>query len=848
MRKTTYLERAVLTGILIVMAILLLALYPFRKFRREVVLPRDDFPVGTMLTVNEKTTVVQRFTTEFEDVKAIEIYVQSLDGGRYMQIHVNDIYGPERANRYIDLAEEKLPGYVRVPLDIKIPTDTYEMIVIDAIRASFRLQTEDVAAVPQEWDQMLREKGEDLPGLHLRMNVIYDLPVDGKTTLLYGVVVILCALLLSLAVRFFFRKFPEKNRLIVVRDAWKRVIQILSAVFFAVLFVLNFPLKSFDGYASEILFYAAGIVMAAGITFYVIHRLFGDLSVEIRPEWRSRIMSAFLALAIDHAVDYVNGFYDIHHALSMRRLVICLFVMLVIACFPRHLLHPLSLVYTVAAIAASLWYLKGHLMPDTESFYVTQNELVRLQAGMMAVLGYIILLLLLHARESLRRRPEGERLRLLTDAVQRITPYGILSVLTALAMMLFANGRLWLFNMVILYVLLYAGISAFGLKERWFQIFSEGVMMHFLASLVFCLLHRAYQFWVFMRFPFVFTTVTVTGEYLVMVLAVAAVRLALKLQKLPGGTKWRDCFRAAALEIFFFGTVSAYLIITITRLAWASAFGMLVVALFLAGRRNRLRTAVIMVFSAMLLFVPVFTMQRIVPSLVSDHRFVGDWEETVTFGGVRGTVPSDSPFYMRFGRFVDMIGLRLKGESDGYRMRLVDPMNYDADGNPLYDHDGSVLTQEMREAAEAAAAQETEEIQTTEEEETVEEEEAGFDITNGRLSIWKSYLAECNATGHEGEENENTVGGHAHNTYIQAMFDHGIPVGILFSLWIGITILTGALRYRKTKNSMACLQTVLVAGYACISVAEWTFHPGNPAAMMFLAGIATLMTKEKETA
>ncbi|MBQ6734065.1 MAG: hypothetical protein IJR00_04055 [Lachnospiraceae bacterium] len=854
MRKTTYLERAVITGILIVAAILLLALYPFRKFRREVVLPRDDFPVAEAVTVNEETLVVQRFQTEFEKLAAIEIYVESLDGGRYMQVHLNEIYGPERANRYIDLAKEKIPGYVRVPLEVEVPIDAPKMIDVCAIRSSFRLQTEDVSALPAEWDTQLFSAGELQEGSHLRMRILYDLPVDGKTTILRGGIILLAALLLCAAVHLFFKKFPQYNRLIVVRDAWKRVIQVLTAAFFATIFVMNFPLKRFDAYAGEILFYAVGIALAAAIAFYVIHRLFGDISVTIMPLWRSWLMSACLALAIYFSVNYVNGFYDIFHFIAMRQLAICLFVLLIAAVFPKDLLRPVSLVYLPCAAFAVFWYVRQTVAAAEEAPDEMHMKLIRLKALLMAFLGYVILLMLLRLADALRKRAAAERLQMVTGAAKRISPYGLLTILTAVCLMVFANGRLWVFNLVILYVLLYAGIFGFGLKEQWFRIFSEGVMMHFLASLLYSLLHRAYQHWYFHRFPFVFSTVTVTGGYLVLVLAVASVRLVLKLQTLPKGTSVKECFRAACLEFFFFGTVAAYLVLTVTRLAWVSAAGMLVVALFLAGKNNRLRTAGMMCAAVLLLFIPVFTMQRIVPSLVSDHRAAGGWEDSVTFGSIRGTIPTDSPFYMRFGRFIDIVGARLSHGEISFPMRPVDPLNYDAEGRPLYAHDGTPLQLPdgslMEEPLPESAPQEEETVPAEGAEpsgDSTDETVAGPGLAGGRVAVWKAYLAELDMKGHETMSNENTIADHAHNTYLQAMFDHGIPAGLLFSAWIGITIVTAGLRYRKKRDAMSLLQTVLTAGFAFVSLAEWTFHPGNPLTLMFLAVIVTLMTRERET-
>ncbi|MBR0093147.1 MAG: hypothetical protein IJP92_15775 [Lachnospiraceae bacterium] len=839
MRKTTYLSRAVSYGILLIAALILIALYPLRLFRREVELSSGGAASDTVLTANAASFVTQHFRPEFNKIAAIEVYVEALDAGRYMEVHVNDTYAWERAYRVIDLATEKIPGWVRIPLGVSIPVGNPENLLINGRRATFRLQAETVTAESRVTYQGLYGAEGLQEGLRLRMRVIYDLPVNGRTTLFAGVMTLLAALLLIAAVHGFFRRFESLNRLIVVRDAWKRVAQASAAVFFAFLFFLNYPLKAFDDHAGEILFYGIGIVLAAVSVFYLIHRLFGDLSLVIRPLWRSWLMSILFAFAIEHACDYANGFYDINHYIAARQMAVCMLLMLIVAAFPHHVFHPVSIAALAGAAAVGLWYVQGHLQPETEQYYEINNKLVRLQAAVMVLAFYVAVLLLLHAGSVLREQKEP--FRKIRQSFGRITPYGYLTMAVFACMMLFANTRTWLYTLVILYALLYTGITAFGLRERWFHIFSDGVTLHFFASVLFCLLHRAYQHWMFPRYPFIFTTETVTGQYLVLVLAVATVRMTIKLQKLPSGTSLWESFRAVCLEFFFFGVVSVYLFLTITRLAWLSGLAMFFVALVLAGRHCRLRMAVLACASLLLLFAPVFTMQRALPAIRSDHRYVGGWEELVTPSGIMGDIPTDSPFYMRAGRFFDMIRIRLTGQDPTFRMRRVDPYNYDAEGNLLYGENGEPVAPATGEEEDGESAGKTADVSASD----TPEAEEGYDFSSGRRGIWRAYLERMNLTGHELMYIEGEAPYHAHNTYLQAMYDHGVPVGLLFSAWIGITIITGALRYRKSRTEMPYLQTVMSFAFACLGVAEWIFHLGNPATVLFLGTLAPLMTKER---
>ena len=111
-----------------------------------------------------------------------------------------------------------------------------------------------------------------------------------------------------------------------------------------------------------------------------------------------------------------------------------------------------------------------------------------------------------------------------------------------------------------------------------------------------------------------------------------------------------------------------------------------------------------------------------------------------------------------------------------------------------------------------------------------EEAEEEDSYTNGRLYIFKQYYTHLNAFGHEEmgitEANGNFLV-HAHNIYLQAAYDHGIYVGIVFIL-LGVgTLIQSLLYYRRRKNDTVCaaLPFAILVLFAVAGLAEWIFHP-----------------------
>ena len=127
-----------------------------------------------------------------------------------------------------------------------------------------------------------------------------------------------------------------------------------------------------------------------------------------------------------------------------------------------------------------------------------------------------------------------------------------------------------------------------------------------------------------------------------------------------------------------------------------------------------------------------------------------------------------------------------------------------------------------------------------------EEAEEEDSYTNGRLYIFKQYYTHLNAFGHEEmgitEANGNFLV-HAHNIYLQAAYDHGIYVGIVFIL-LGVgTLIQSLLYYRRRKNDTVCaaLPFAILVLFAVAGLAEWIFHPCCPIACCLLLTLAPLL-------
>ena len=467
--------------------------------------------------------------------------------------------------------------------------------------------------------------------------------------------------------------------------------------------ICNFPLKLYSNIKSEIVFYSVGLVIAAVTGFYLIRAAFRNRSA-CELDLKDRLVMLFIAMAIAYSCEYMNGTYDIYHYIALRQVTLCLLAAALSAAFSRReLINKISLGYLIAGGSAALIYSRINRPDISDKDYLLNNKIVELNALLGFIIGFTIVCTAVRIVKHTAVDKRSFKLR--------FSAYGAVSFLLAALLCIFNNGRPEALIMCAVFALLSYSFKAYIKNGSWYEIVSGGIRLNFYLSVIYSLLFRTLKAYMLARFGFVFQTATVTGEYLSLMTGLALVMLMIKALKLSPGMKLKDVILSLLAEIVFFAAASVYMLLSMSRLGFLTvsltAFFLIVLGAFVYSKQSaaqKLRrflgfgagSVIILVLSVVILFFPVYTLQRTIPVMVNRSHIYMMYEEGLVSEytpQLYGTPEWDSAFYMSHNRFFYMFFERFSKHLN-LETKPIDPSNYDKDGKRLYGADGAPRSEE----------------------------------------------------------------------------------------------------------------------------------------------------------
>ncbi len=812
-----------------------LILWPFRLIHEEVRAESGRQQVAVSEAVNADRVVQQRFIAQYDRLKEIEIYLAEWTEGEKLNFVLRDASMQTLMQQVIDTGDmETIPGYLKVQVNIDTEVGRDYYFLLQGVESEFHVAyTDNAGENVNIYIGALYYDGVEDTERCVIADYVYEVPLrKGKTLAAYAAF-LLVGVLVSWLSTLYYRRQPERNTLLTVERSMRFILNPLIVVAAVVAAVAIGPCRLFTTDTYSILFYETGVVFAAVAALYAVnHDRTGiatdrTVFVVLRERWRDDLQSAMFAGAIWGCCNYMNALYEIHHTVAYRQVLIFLALALIVTFQKREIFCWYHLIYGVVAALIGPMYYRDALIAlvekSTQAGLAEPGELeikalkLTVWAGVFA--GFVIL----------------NALKLLfTRKIERISiPYGILVGVFFVLLILYRNTRGWPVFLVCCFTLYYLRMASGVKRTILLHNIVNGILLHFVLTVGYCLLHRPYMYFRYYRYPFHFHTVTISAVYLALVVCAALVKFLDAYGRRPS-------LAGTYKELTVLGVSAMYLLFTLSRTGYLAIFVTAVVVIpvaFFSGKtlalkekwRRFLGGMGLMFLSVIISFPVMFTAQRTVPAVAADIRSheIEDFPVELVHGR-----DMDSYYYITVERFIQTFQMKVLGIP---QEKCLNAFHYfsKADGeseyrSPYLEYGGRILLASSEDMAAAAE----------------NEEEESF--TNGRLYIFERYFERLNNAGHEDMgvmEPDGNYLAHAHNIYLQVAYDHGLFVGGVFLL-LGIgTLVQAVLYYRRHREDRECalFPLALLLLFAVAGLTEWIFHPCCPIACCLLLVMAPLL-------
>lgn len=863
-------RQAICGTVWIVALCAVLALWPLRLVNETVVSDSNKQVVMESEEITSGYVVQQMFIAQYDKLKNIDIYFTDGTIGEEFNFVLYDAAMNRMMQQVISTEDMSgMPGYCTVQVNIDTEVGKEYYYLIQGIDTPFRVAYEDTATSGNIYNGTLYYGNvEDMEHCMIA-SYVYEVPLRKGRTLVCDALFLLSGILVTFLTGKYYGERPEKNTLLTVEQTVKTVCNPLVLAAGLAACIAVYPCKLFSTNTVSVLFFEASIVLAVLIALYAINHnrtgLASDRTVLdiLKENWQNYLQSALFAGAIWACCNYMNGLYEIHHTVAYRQLLIFFALSVIVTYKAKDIFNLWHLVYAVAAAVIGFQY-----YTNASAALENPDELQILTVKLTAWAGILAGVVIIGTIRHLARRK-----------VRNLSLwYCALVALFFMLIIIYRNTRGWPIYLVCSFVLFYLNMAAWEKKAVLLKNICNGILFHFGAMVVYCLLHRPYMFFQYYRYPFIFHTVTMSAVYLALVVCAALVKFMDAYGK-------RQQLAAVYKELLVFGVAAVYLLFTLSRTGYLAIVVMAVVMIpvmsfSMKNRwRSMFRSIGMMLVAALLCFPVTFTAQRMVPAVTAEPK-MHEIEELPT--EIMHGRYMDSFYYITIQRFIQVFQMKILGIPEEESLRAIymvsdageeisqkpfmlpgPPVDAvqgiglldtgeillasseDAAGGVVDASDGGDSADALEDVQDGDGAQES-----GAEGEYPEEEES---YTNGRLEIFRLYYENLNKVGHDDmgimEPNGN-YNVHAHNIYLQVAYDHGIYVGAVFILLGAGTFVQAAVYFHKRKKDRECaaLPLALLILFAVAGLTEWIFHPCSSIAYCLLLTMAPLLIDSHKAA
>lgn len=827
-------RQAVCGTVWVIIVCAVLSMWPLRLIKETIVSDSNRQMVMESGEIVSGSAVQQMFAAQYDRLKNINIYITEGTIGEEFNFVLYDAAMGVIMQQVINTKDMKsIPGDCRVQVNIDTEVGQAYYFAVQEMESPFRTGFEETEASGNPYNGAAFYGGVEDREHSMIASYEYEIPLRKGRTLVWDALFVLSGIAVTYLTGIYYKKHPEKNTLVTVEKTVKVVCNPLIVLSAVGACVAVWPCRLFSTNTVSNVFFVASILLSAVFLLYAVnHNRTGiasdrTLVTVLEENWQNYLQSALFAGAIWSCCNYMNGLFELHHTVAYRQMLVFLALAVLVTYPKKHLFNLINLLYCVIAAVVG-WRYYQKTLPTLENPQELDITVLKLTVWVGILTGLVLIGTI---RFLVKRQVRGLSLW-----------YSLLVGGFFTLIILYRNTRGWPIYLVCAFTLYYLNMAAWEKKAVLLRNICNGVLFHFGAMVVYCLLHRPYMFFQYYRYPFIFHTVTISAVYLAMVVCAALVKFL---------DAYRRSQRLAAVykELAVLGVSAVYLLFTLSRTGYLAVAGMGVILIpvmclsMKQGLRCMLRGIGIMALAVVLCFPVTFTAQRIVPAVAARPQLHEIEELPVEI--VHGR-DMDSYYYITIQRFIQVFQMKILGIPEEESLRaiyMVADAEEEQQRNRLLTGAEPILlasAEDTAAGAEAAAEAAAE-----------ENPEAEDNYTNGRMEIFRAYYKNLNKIGHDDMgimEPDGNFLVHAHNIYLQVAYDHGIYVGAAFIL-LGLgTLIQAAVYFYRHREDRVCaaLPLAILILFAVAGLTEWIFHPCCPIACCLLLVLGPLLIDSRK--
>jgi len=809
MNQSIKLSKAISYVVIILAALVFLAIWPGEFIQQKYVSKSNEIIAMESDPVNVERNVTQMFVGEGGELSAVDLYVFNDMRGETITFRLYDATYTEIFNTFYVVKEnQEFPGFVHIPVGYDLIKDQEYYFTLEGLTADMTVAYEERETSTSIVNGFMSYGGIELQRYNVIIRYEYSNPfVWWQIVLLGSTIAALTSGLCILIHMLFSKKITDRD--VKVHTVVRVVLNPIIVTVGLVLLLMIFPGRKFGREMLDYVFCFGGILLLViELLFIVNFKREGKQSLidvgVLRKHLPEYMQSICIAAVIWYCYEYMNGLYEIHHSLAVRRMLIWFFLGLLCTYSKKELFRVWNLGFLAVVGIASYFYAKSYQRIEEK------GELRQLEACLFIIGGFVIWLLIINLiRFFMKKESVSNKLSI---------PYALGFAALLGSMIAFRNGREWLIAMAVIFSIFYLRMWLWNKNDRIQLIVANGMSLNFIYMVIYSLMHRPYHRYIFGRYGLGFHTVTMTGIYLALILSFIVVKFLNKYyEKKKLICTWP--------ELILLSIANAYLFMTLSRTGFLAAVTVEIfaVVVFAWKKSDNMKIAIVkhigvILVAVIIMFPTVYSMTRIVPAMANDP-ILSDVELT-GYHITKGT-PTNSKLYMKVEKFFEMAGVKLVKAHEDARIFL-------APGDVFVVDDQTLLA-------------------TVDDD--IEVNSSINNLSNGRIDIFKAYIENWNMFGHEDmavTRSDGTIIVHAHNVFLQVIHDHGLAAGFLFIAFGIASFVLAMIRFVKRGDISYVLTITVILSFALSGLVEWNFHLCQPFGIALFMVLTPLLFKNKD--